>query len=133
LDYRKPRRVRVEGLVEVREEFKQPLDRMIRTMRYRHYAYRTEETYVGWVERYLGRCRSRKLAVPSAETVRGFLEELSTEGNVSASTQNQALNALVFFFREGLGQELGELGEFEYAKRPRRLPVVLRPEEVERL
>ena len=46
---------------------------------------------------------------------------------------NQALNALVFFFREGLGQELGDLGSFEYARRPRRLPVVLSRDQVARV
>jgi site-specific recombinase XerD len=65
--------------------------------------------------------------------VRAFLESLALEHQVTAATQNQALNALVFLFREGLGQELGELGEFERARRPRKLPVVLRPEEVARL
>ena len=54
-------------------------------------------------------------------------------GRVSASTQNQALNALVFFFREGLKRDLGELGEFERAKRPRRLPVVLTRAEIQRV
>jgi integrase len=61
------------------------------------------------------------------------LEGLAVEQQVGASTQNQALNALVFFFREGLDLELGELGEFTPAERPRRLPVVLTREEVQRL
>jgi site-specific recombinase XerD len=67
------------------------------------------------------------------EHVRRFLEDLAVRGKVSASTQNQALNALVFFFREGLKRELGELGGFEHAKRPRKLPVVLTRGEVSRL
>ena len=64
--------------------------------------------------------------------VRGFLERLAVQGKVSASTQNQALNALVFFFREGLGEELGELGEFRAAKRSQKIPVVLTRNEVDR-
>lgn len=84
-------------------------------------------------ERYLAYCRKRGVTVPAAGSVRGFLEHLALAGGVSASTQNQALNALVYFFGEGLGQELGELGEFEHAQRGRKLPVVLRPDEVERL
>jgi site-specific recombinase XerD len=61
------------------------------------------------------------------------LEQLAVRGKVAASTQQQALNALVFFFREGLGRRLGELGEFALAKRPKKLPVVLTFEEVDRL
>ena len=99
----------------------------------RHYAYRTEETYREWAERYLAQCRQRAWSPPAGSSVRAFLESLALEHQVTASTQNQALNALVFFFREGLGQELGELGEFAHARKPRKLPVVLRAEEVARL
>jgi len=133
LGYRKARRVPGPELAAVREQFRGPLDRMVRALRFRHYAYRTEETYREWAERYLAQCRQKGLAAPAATSVRAFLEWLALEERVTASTQNQALNALVFFFREGLGQELGELGEFEYARRPRKLPVVLRAEEVARL
>jgi integron integrase len=133
LGLRKAARRSREGAQAIREEFAGPLDRMIRTLRYRHYAYRTEETYLDWTERYLNSCRRSGLAVPAAASVKRFLEDLAVVGRVSASTQNQALNALVFFFREGLGQELGDLGSFEYARRPRRLPVVLSREEVARV
>ena len=133
LDYRKPRHRSRAGAQRVRQEFAGPLDRMIRTLRYRHYAYRTEETYRDWAERYLDVCLRSGLAVPAAASVKKFLEDLAVVGRVSASTQNQALNALVFFFREGLGQELGDLGTFEYARRPRRLPVVLSRDQVARV
>ena len=59
------------------------------------------------------------------------MENLAVFGRVSGSTQNQALNALVFFFREGLKRDLGELGESERAKQPRRLPVVLTRVEIQ--
>jgi integron integrase len=133
LDFRKQRHRSREGAQRVRQEFAGPLDRMMRTLRYRHYAYRTEETYVDWTERYLEACLGSGLAVPAAASVKKFLEDLAVVGRVSASTQNQALNALVFFFREGLGQELGDLGNFEYARRPRRLPVVLSRDQVARV
>jgi len=58
------------------------------------------------------------------------LEHLAAERNVTAATQNQALNALVFLYRHVLEQPLGEIGNFSRAKRPRRLPVVLSHEEV---
>jgi len=133
LAYRKQRRAVGPGVAAVRQEDAGPLGQMIRTLRYRHYAYRTEETYREWAERYLAQCKQRDWSPAAASSVRAFLESLALEHQVTASTQNQALNALVFFFREGLGQELGELGEFEHARRPRKLPVVLRPEEVARL
>ena len=68
-----------------------------------------------------------------AADVREFLEDLAVRGKVVAATQNQALNALVFLFREGLQRKLGELGEFERAKAPRHLPVVLSKDEMKRL
>jgi len=133
LGFRKEARRSQEGAQIVRQEFAGPLDRMIRTLRYRHYAYRAEETYLDWTERYLDACRRAGLAVPAAASVKRFLEDLAVVGRVSASTQNQALNALVFFFREGLGQELGDLGSFEYARRPRKLPVVPSRDEAARV
>jgi hypothetical protein len=113
--------------------FAEQLNKMIRTLRTLHYAYRTEETYVDWARRFLTFAKAESLDGLNAEKVRSFLEKLAVAGKVSASTQNQALNALVFFFREGLNKELGELGEFTRAKRPRRLPVVLTRGEVGRL
>lgn len=68
----------------------------------------------------------------AAEVV-SFLQHLAVVRNVSASTQNQALNALVFFYDKALGQPLGDLGPMVRAKRPKRLPVVLSVAEVKRL
>ena len=95
-----------------------------------HYARRTEEAYLGWVKRYVrfhGPRHPRELGAPE---VVAFLEDLAGPGKVSASTQNQALNALVFLYRHVLERELGSLGEFARAQRPERLPVVLSVEEV---
>ena len=97
------------------------------------YSYRTEETYVNWTQRFLTFAQAQRPEELTAERVRAFLERLAVVGKVSASTQNQALNALVFFFRAGLNQDLGELGEFARAKRPQRIPVVLTRSEVDRL
>jgi hypothetical protein len=60
-----------------------------------------------------------------AMEVERFLSDLAVRRKVAASTQNQAFNALPFLYREGLHEELGELGQVERAKRPERLPVVL--------
>jgi integron integrase len=109
------------------------LVRMVKSLRYLHYSYRTEQTYVEWAVRFVRGLREREPTGVGAGEVKTFLERLAVEGKVSASTQNQALNALVFFFREGLQRAFGELGEFERAKRSRRLPVVLTREEVRRV
>jgi integron integrase len=119
---------------EVRKRFETELKRMGTALRCMHYAYRTEETYLGWAVRFLaGSGAVGKAEELDTARVRAFLEDLAVRGKVSASTQNQALNALVFFFREGLKRELGELGGFERASRPRKLPVVLTRGEVSRL
>lgn len=100
-------------------------------IRARHYSYRTEQTYLDWVRRFIafhGYCDPHQLEVTSA--VKAYLDYLAIEREVSASTQNQALNALVFLYREALKQPFGELDEIVRAKRPQRMPVVLTREEV---
>ena len=102
-------------------------------MRAGHYSRRTEEAYSGWIRRFIkfhGGRHPRALAEPE---VVAFLEDLAGPGQVSASTQNQALNALVFLYAHVLVRPLGRLGEFARAVRPVRLPVVLSQEEVRRL
>ena len=122
-------------------------DQCREVLRFKRYAYRTELTYLGWVERYVRFCRVEKSdavgRVPTGgwrhprecgtEELTAFLSHLANEGRVSASTQNQALNALVFLYREVLGIDLGEFSDFARAKRPRRLPAVLSREECARL
>lgn len=99
-------------------------------IRRRNLAYRTEQSYGEWLSRFLAFCRQHRLAPQAPDSVRRFLDELVIRRNLSASTQNQALNALVFLYRHVYGRELGPLGAFAYSKRPRRLPVVLTREEV---
>ena len=126
-----PPEIRIKvGEAEVRRRFQRELEKMVRTLRYLHYSYRTEEAYLGWALRFLSFAAAPEASGLGAAEVARFLEHLAVHGKVAAATQNQALNALVFFFREGLGSELGELGEFRAAKRPQRLPVVLTIEEV---
>lgn len=95
-----------------------------------HYSRRTEEAYLGWIRRFIkfyGGQHPRQLREPE---VVAFLENLAQAEKVSASTQNQALNALVFLYAHVLEQKLGSLGAFARAQRPDRLPVVLAPKEV---
>ncbi len=109
------------------------LDQVRGRLRVKHYSIRTEQAYVDWVRRFIlfhGRRHPRELG--SAE-VEGFLTNLAVRGRVSASTQNQAKSALLFLYREVLGNELPWLDGVVSAKQTRRLPLVLTHEEVERL
>ncbi|MEP7069591.1 MAG: integron integrase [Usitatibacter sp.] len=101
------------------------LDRLRDRIRYRHYSLRTERSYGEWVRRYIrfhGRRHPRELG---AEHVTAFLSSLATTRHVSASTQNQALAALLFLYREVLGLDLPWMQGIARAKKARRLPVVL--------
>ncbi len=106
------------------------LDQIRQLMRLRHYSLRTEEAYVGWIRRYIlfhGKRHPRDLA---ESDIAGFLSSLAVKGQVAASTQNQALNALLFLYKEVLRRELGFIGETVRVKRPAKLPVVLSRAEV---
>jgi len=106
------------------------LDQVRQLMRLRHYSLRTEEAYVGWMRRYIlfhGKRHPREL---DEKHVSEFLSSLAIKGRVAASTQNQALNALLFLYKEVLQRELGFVGDALRVKRPPKVPVVLSPEEV---
>lgn len=93
-------------------------------------ALRTEEAYAGWVRRFILFHAKRHPRDMGACEVEAFLSDLATRGNVAASTQNQALSALLFLYREVLGQELPWLADIRRAKKPVRLPTVLTRDEV---
>ena len=102
-------------------------------LRLKHYSMRTEQAYLYWIRRYIrasGRKHPREL---DGAAVEAFLTGLATKDRVAASTQNQALSALLFLYREVLGVKLPRLDDVVRAKRPRRLPVVLAKGEVARL
>lgn len=106
------------------------LDEVRSAIRVRHYSIRTEQTYVGWIVRFIRfhDCRHPK-EMGEAE-VAAFLSALAVKHEVSASTQNQALNALLFLYGAVLERPLGDVRGVVRAKRAQRLPVVLTPEEV---
>ncbi len=106
-----------------------PVVRMLSVLRARHLSPSTEEAYLSWAGRFLARVRGE----PNEHDVAAFLSHLATEEHVSASTQNQALNALLFFFEHGLRKKLGLVEGVVRAKRPVRVPVVLSKEEVRRV
>lgn len=106
------------------------LDQMRSRMRRLGLSLRTEEAYVGWVRRFIVANGKRHPRDMGAREVEAFLTRLATRGHVSASTQNQALSALLFLYREVLQQELPWVDNVQRAKRPKRLPVVLSRDEV---
>jgi integron integrase len=102
-------------------------------IRLRHYSLRTERTYGHWVKRYVAFHGMRHPGEMGAAEVTAFLSALATERNVAAATQNQALSAILFLYKEVLGVELPWLDEVRRAKKPRRLPTVLTQAEVRAL
>lgn len=109
------------------------LDLVRQEIRVRHYSIRTEQAYVDWVKRFVFFHGKRHTRDMGTDEVRVFLSHLAVSCHVAASTQNQALNALVFLYREVLKQPFAELEDVVRAKKPQRLPVVLTREEVKRL
>jgi len=112
-----------------------PVLQQLRTeVRERHYSYRTETTYLEWVRRFLAfhAYADPRQLVP-ATAIKEYLEYLAGVRYVSASTQNQALNALVFLYGQVLHVPVGDMGDFQRAKRPRRVPEVMTRSEVQAL
>lgn len=106
------------------------LDQVRAAARVHHLSLRTEQAYVGWVRRYVRFHGLRHPAELGAEEVGAFLSHLATERNVAASTQNQALAALLFLYRAVLQQPLPRIEGIKAARRPARIPTVLRRDEV---
>jgi integron integrase len=105
------------------------LDQVRHRLRLRHYSPRTEDCYVSWARRFILFHHKRHPRSMTAAEVEQFLTHLAVQGDISASSQNQALNALAFLFGQVLGMNLGRLDAVR-ARRGKRLPVVLTPEEV---
>ena len=119
---------------EVERRFSELIEAVKTEIRTRHYSYRTETSYLDWVRRFIAfhnYADPAGLDAPAA--VKTYLDYLAVEREVTASTQNQALNALVFFYGQALRKPLGEMEEFARAKRPRRLPEVMTRDEVQAL
>ena len=101
------------------------LDRVRDRLRLKHYSLRTETAYLGWIKRYILFHGKRHPADMGKAEAEAFLSSLAVERNVSASTQSQALSALLFLYREVLALELPWLDDVTRAKKPVRLPTVL--------
>jgi integron integrase len=107
------------------------LEQVRNTIRMRHYSIRTEEAYLHWIKRFILFHGKRHPAEMGPAEVETFLTHLAVKGRVSASTQNQALNAIVFLYRAVLQRELGWLENIERAKKPVKRPVVFTHEEAQ--
>lgn len=106
------------------------MEEVQKTLRIRHYSYRTEETYLQWIRRFIlfhGKRHPREMG---AEEIQSFLSDLAIRGRVSASTQNQALSAILSLYQKVLQINLPWLDDIVRAKRPVRVPVVLTRDEV---
>ena len=107
---------------------KKLLDQVRDAMRVKHYSFRTEQAYVDWIKRYILFHGKRHPNEMGATEIEAFLTHLAVEQNVAASTQNQALSALLFLYREVLEMDPGPVDAVR-AKKPKRLPTVLTKEE----
>lgn len=109
------------------------LEQMRAVLRFKRYSIRTEQSYLDWVKRFIRFHGKRHPRDMGADEVRAFLSHLAVEGNVAASTQNQALNALLFLYQQVLQLDLPYLQDVERARRPKKLPVVLTRQEAKAL
>jgi integron integrase len=109
------------------------LDQVRDTIRRKHYSLRTEAAYIDWIKRYIFFHRKRHPSEMGAPEMEQFLNHLAVEMRVASSTQNQALSALVFLYREVLRQDFEWMDNLERAKKPSRLPVVLTESEAQNL
>ncbi len=106
------------------------LDQCREVLRVHHLSYRTELSYLGWIRRYILHHGKRHPREMGHAEINQFLSDLATEGNVAASTQNQALHALLFLYQDVLDTNPGWLDDFVRVKLPARLPEVLNREEM---
>jgi integrase len=109
------------------------LEQVRHAIRIRHLSPQTEQAYVGWIKRFIFFHNKRHPMEISEPEIGQFLSSLATNSRVSASTQNQALNALLFLYNKVLEKKIGLIQGVVRANRPRRLPVVLTKEEMKRV
>lgn len=112
------------------------MNEVIRMIRLLHYSYSTERTYKQWIERFIKyslQSAGKTIADVNAQDFRDYLSHLAVKHLVSASTQNQAFNAILFLFRHVFGKEASDLDNTVRAKRRQKIPVVLTVEEVKNL
>jgi len=105
-------------------------ERLLIEIRLRQYSIRTEKSYSEWLARFIAFNDMKDPEQTGPGSIGRYLEHLVVNRNVASATQSQALNALIFFYKQVLHCEIGDIGVFRHAKKPRRLPVVLSCDEV---
>jgi len=121
-------RVNVQNITD-KPQGKKLLEQVSDAIRVKHYSTRTEKTYIEWIRRYILFHDKRHPKDMGAEEIREFLTHLATERTVSASTQNQALSAILFLYRHVLGQDVDIPPTYVRAQKSKNLPVVLTHDE----
>lgn len=124
----------MDGLMKrFTQQFPNHVERVVAEIRVRQYSIRTEQSYLGWLARFVHFHDMRDPAELDGTAIGAFLEHLVVNRHVSGSTQSQALNALVFFYKQVLKNDMIDIGAFAHSRKQRRLPVVLTRDEVNRL
>jgi integron integrase len=123
----------VVRLDSISDKPKKLLDQVRDVIRRKHFSIRTEQAYTDWIRRFILYHEKRHPREMAEAEVVDFLTHLARDGNVAASTQNQALSALLFLYKEVLKEDIGWIEGVERAKRPARLPVVLTRDEVRKI
>lgn len=118
------------GYVKVYNEKPKLLTQLKESLRARHYSRRTEQAYCYWIKRFIFFHNIRHPEEMAEPEINAFLTYLAVKEKVSASTQNQALSALLYLYRHVIGREIGDIGDVIRARKPKRLPVVMTQEEV---
>ena len=118
---------------ELYQRYQPAIAEVVKVVRLKNYAMRTEKTYRGWISRFFYFHKPNDVHDLAGKEVKQYLEYLVLKRNVSVSTQKQALNALAFLFNQVWKKPLDDLGDFIGSKRPRKLPVVLSRDEVRRI
>jgi integrase len=109
------------------------LDQVRDVIRLKHYSIRTEHTYIDWIRRYILFHNKQHPKLLGERHINGFLTHLAVKRKVASSTQNQALCAIVFLYRDVLKIKLGEFGDIAWAKKPVKLPVVFTRQEIKQV
>ncbi|MDH5446989.1 MAG: integron integrase [Gammaproteobacteria bacterium] len=123
-----------KGLIKtVYDHYPDYLNRLVYVIRAKYHSIRTEQSYLSWLVRFIKFHNLRDPVDFDANEIRSFLDHLAIRRNVAFATQQQALNALVFFFKNVLQKEPGDIGQFQQSRKPKRLPIVLTKDEVSRI
>ena len=120
-------------LADIQQTFPDVFNAVIREIRQRNYSIRTEQSYLAWLSRFIIFNQKKHPETLVAGDIASYLTYLAVNRMVASSTQRQALNAIVFYYKNILNRSFEDIGEFSLAKRPKRLPVVLSRDEVNRL